>query len=703
MNFAFNWIIDSATAGTFLAAGGLLVMAMLRGPGFKQRWGEAVMAACIIGALIALIPGRPQFSLSLIHLNGSSPATGLIQNRLHIGPLPSGKAALPSSLPTPRSSAVHHSASLAASLACRLAGGLGLWWLPIIYLCGVVFMLARVAIGHWLLWRLRATARPAPASAQEHWNELLGRKPVATWGRRPRLLVAPNIRSPVTFGIWRPVVLIPPALCQKCHSLELQAVLLHEIAHIHRQDALTDLVAVVAGVLFFYQPLLWWLRRKVRLYREYVADQQAALGMASPGGYATCLLELARSGGPLLVWPGPATPLLGSHSEFYQRMKQLLRHPPVATPETRFPLRWLISAAIVMAMAATTLTLRAGAGVPLWPQRSLATIATPHANATGAIRLRQRPTFSPATAVARGTAYLLRHQGANGQWLGRYGPAVTALVVKALVAGGHSLSARPVSMALTYIESCRHADGGFYTNMEPIYNTAIVIRTLASLPTRRFGRQIESGLHFLKSTQAAAARPRSVDRWFKRSRFHSAMDAALTVEALRSAGRPAGDAGVQQALAMLRHKASWINQSLDPQERSADDILQNYGLLTYAQLKSMIYAGLSRNDPRVQRLVRWIGSHYTLRVNPASHNSRGRYYYYLTFAKALRAYGSATITDSTGVRHHWRRELYQQLASTEQANGSWVNHHSSDYLEGNPTMATTYAVLALEQLEKPLP
>ncbi len=709
MSFTLDWIIDSATAGTILCAGGLLVLAFVRGSGLKQRWGEAIMAACMMAALITLLPGRPQLSLSLIHLGGkSADMADQSGQRLHIGPLVGHLTGVRRTGQEVKNKADHGKQALPASLEQRLKNSVeanGLWWLPIIYLCGMVFMLARLAIGQWILWRLYAAARPALASAQHQWNNLLGGWPNSRWNRRPRLLAVAHIRSPLTFGIWRPVVLIPPSLCKPCRAMELQAVLLHELAHIQRRDTLADAVAVLSGVFFFYQPLLWWLRRKVRLYREYVADQQAAMSMASPGCYATCLLELARSGGPLLKWPGPAAPLLRSHSEFYQRMKQLLRHPAAKSAESTTQLKWMVSAAVVLAMVTTTITLRAGAGMPLWTQPGIMALANLRAPVAGTVSERSHRTFNPAVAVDRGMAYLLRHQGKQGQWLGRYGPAVTALVVKALVASGHSWTARPVRNALTYIESCRHADGGFYTNAEPAYNTAIVIRTLASLPSHRFVRQVACGLHFLKAAEAmAATAPTPTETsWLDPDGLHSALDAQSTTEALRSAGRSAADAAMRQSLAILRHDSAWINYILDPQERSADAILYNYGRLTYAQLKSMIYAGLSRNDPRVRRMVRWIRGHYTLKVNPASNSARGRYYYYLTFAKVLRAHGSPTITDAMGVQHHWQQELYRQLAATQLANGSWVNHHSSAYLEGNPMMATTYAVLTLEQLEKPLP
>ena len=115
--------------------------------------------------------------------------------------------------------------------------------------------------------------------------------------------------------------------------------------------------------------------------------------------------------------------------------------------------------------------------------------------------------------------------------------------------------------------------------------------------------------------------------------------------------------------------------------------------MTYAGLKSMIYAGLKPDDQRVQAAAKWIRRFYMLKENPGIGNS-GLYYYYHTFAKALDALGEDRITDRDGVIHDWRRELVAELARRQQADGSWVNENDR-WLEGDPTLVTGYALLAL--------
>jgi squalene-hopene/tetraprenyl-beta-curcumene cyclase len=115
--------------------------------------------------------------------------------------------------------------------------------------------------------------------------------------------------------------------------------------------------------------------------------------------------------------------------------------------------------------------------------------------------------------------------------------------------------------------------------------------------------------------------------------------------------------------------------------------------MTYAGLKSMIYAGVSRDDPRVKAAYAWIQKHYTLDENPGMADN-GLYYYFHTFAKALATIGDDQLVDDKGKPHDWRTELTQTLASKQQEDGSWVNVNPR-WLEGDPNLVTSYALLAL--------
>ena len=97
--------------------------------------------------------------------------------------------------------------------------------------------------------------------------------------------------------------------------------------------------------------------------------------------------------------------------------------------------------------------------------------------------------------------------------------------------------------------------------------------------------------------------------------------------------------------------------------------------MTYAGLKSMIYAGVGPDDPRVKAAVKWIQAHYDLASNPGMGGS-GLYYYYHLFAKALDATGMKEVTDVDGTKHDWRSELTAELLKRQRPDGSWVNSDS---------------------------
>ena len=79
---------------------------------------------------------------------------------------------------------------------------------------------------------------------------------------------------------------------------------------------------------------------------------------------------------------------------------------------------------------------------------------------------------------------------------------------------------------------------------------------------------------------------------------------------------------------------------------------------------------------------------------------QGLYYYYHTFARVLNAYDEPVITDHKGVEHDWRLELIEKLASLQQADGSWVG--DKRWMENNPVLVTSYAILALQESQEDL-
>ena len=125
--------------------------------------------------------------------------------------------------------------------------------------------------------------------------------------------------------------------------------------------------------------------------------------------------------------------------------------------------------------------------------------------------------------------------------------------------------------------------------------------------------------------------------------------------------------------------------------------LRSYASMTYAGLKSMIYAGVKKEDPRVKAALTWITKHYSLKDNPGM-GKQGLYYYYHTFAKTLSVLEINELKDASGTSHNWRNELVETLAQQQKANGSWTNEADRWY-EGDPNLVTAYGLLALSHCE----
>jgi sarcosine oxidase gamma subunit len=121
--------------------------------------------------------------------------------------------------------------------------------------------------------------------------------------------------------------------------------------------------------------------------------------------------------------------------------------------------------------------------------------------------------------------------------------------------------------------------------------------------------------------------------------------------------------------------------------------LRSYGSMTYAGLKSMIFAGLTRDDPRVKAATTWLAKHYTFAENPGMGDA-GLYYYFHTAAKSLDVLGAETFTDAAGTTHGWRDELSTAIVARQREDGAWKNGNER-WMEGETDLATAYALLAL--------
>ena len=210
-------------------------------------------------------------------------------------------------------------------------------------------------LGHALLWRIVRVARPVPPQIQELFNEVGGEE-----GDRVAVLESETVKLPFTFTWLRPVIVLPSELCGGRDSRELRFCLAHEWSHIERGDARAWNFATLAGIVLFYQPLFWWLRRQLRLCQDYLADDRAA-ALSSADDYAAYLVHLARLGRTALALP--ALGVGDRRSNLYRRVTMLVQdHEPL---ERRCRAAWSLSAATAAAVVIVFASgLRLGAAPP---------------------------------------------------------------------------------------------------------------------------------------------------------------------------------------------------------------------------------------------------------------------------------------------------------------------------------------------------
>ena len=110
--------------------------------------------------------------------------------------------------------------------------------------------------------------------------------------RPVRLLVSPLLQAPAVVGWLRPVVLAPVGALAGLPPEQIEALLLHELAHIRRHDYLVNIAQSAIEALLFYHPAVWWVSGHIRAERELCCDDMAVSATGDPVTFARALAEL---------------------------------------------------------------------------------------------------------------------------------------------------------------------------------------------------------------------------------------------------------------------------------------------------------------------------------------------------------------------------------------------------------------------------
>jgi TonB family protein len=189
-------------------------------------------------------------------------------------------------------------------------------WLPWLIAAGTCLRLLWVAGG---IIRLRAARRCGVPVDDVVYDDIQERLRTCASIRS-----VPGIGQPVTFGLWRPVVLLPVAL-ERADETIRRAAVAHELIHVQRRDWLFVLVEEMLRAVLWFHPAIWWMTARIRLTREEFTDHLAVLATGSRRSYIDALLAFADAAH---VAPAPA---FISRAHLFHRIVLLTKEPAMSS------------------------------------------------------------------------------------------------------------------------------------------------------------------------------------------------------------------------------------------------------------------------------------------------------------------------------------------------------------------------------------
>lgn len=351
------------------------------------------------------------------------------------------------------------------------------------------------------------------------------------------------------------------------------------------------------------------------------------------------------------------------------------------------------------------------------------------------------------TSMKRGANYLVDEAMiAPGRWgvMGHADPGITAMVLGGLVAlptpRGDAVD-QAIDAGIEWLLTMQHEDGSIHGGQLPNYVTSAAVMAMAGLNRPELASAIGRARGFLTLLQADEGEGYGPDDahyggvGYGDDERPDLSNLQMAIEALAAAGATKDDPAMKKALLFLERtqnrKESNDTSFEDGKGKivSGDDggaaympgdskagfvtlqdgtrIPQSYGSMTFALLKSYLLAGLTKDDARVAAAYGWIQKNYTLDKNPGFEASsdpgaayQGLFYYFLAMSRALELFDNDLVVTPDGQEHDWRSEMSGRLASMQLPDGSWVNRNSQRWYEGNPTLATAYALQCLGPIVK---
>lgn len=327
-------------------------------------------------------------------------------------------------------------------------------------------------------------------------------------------------------------------------------------------------------------------------------------------------------------------------------------------------------------------------------------------------------------SVDAGLNYLRTQQAADGSVARSVG--ITALSLRGFLEshrGYNEGDGAFITNQVNYILSHVKPDGSITESLQNTsYNTSVAMNALAATKNPKYNAVIAAAQKYLIGHQIDEG-----EGYKKDHRYYGGIgyggderpdmsNLYLAIEALKGTSLDPKDPVWEKALAFVNRSQNrsesndqaWAGNDggfvympgWNPPEFEFAKLTTSYGGMTAAGLLSLLFAGVDKNDPRVQAAYKWMTTNYTLEVNPGTTKKHGIYYFYNAFAKVMTAYGEDTFVDGKGQTRNWKIELAQKLVSLRSEDGSWRNADSNAWWEDKPQLVTAWSVIALEHALK---
>ena len=336
-------------------------------------------------------------------------------------------------------------------------------------------------------------------------------------------------------------------------------------------------------------------------------------------------------------------------------------------------------------------------------------------------------------SIEKSVAFLRTAQHEDGGWGARgSGVGITGLVIEALAGVPDDIrkkNADLIEKGITFILSQRRDNGSIVSKdgMLANYRTSVATRALIAVDPEKYKDVIEAAVRYTKGIQGTDPKDKgkfgSMGYGTSDPTKGDVINTAEALEMLAKAGVDKDDEVWKRAMVFLGRVQNSDEQA-EPGVKTANDgggiyravrdakdaskagmitlpdgtkVPMSYGGATYALLKSLLFSGMKKDNPRVQAAYKWICDNYTVKEHPKL-GQTGLYYFYYTMVRTLELYGDPTIKKGDTV-HKWPSELAAQIISLQKKDGSWSNEKDR-WWESDPALVSAYCIFSLNSCQR---